>query len=190
MSTFLYFAYGSNTGEARIKKRCNSAKKISYASLNKYLLKFNKKSTDGSYKANLKYTNNELNMVYGVIYEISNEQQRELDVAEGYRLSQTGEVNSSHKKYVPQKIEVLNIDSDLNVEVLTYIAQGEETAPNPTIYDWYLYHIISGAEASNLPAEYIAKLKEIKTTEDTNVERKNREMGIYEYKNIGVLSVE
>ena len=179
MSTFLYFAYGSNMGEARIKARCSSARKISKAILKNYVLKFNKPSNDDSYKANLKDTVNASAIVYGVIYEISNEQQRELDVAEGYRSSKTGEVNSSHKKYFPQKIEVLNIDSGLNVEVLTYIAQGEETVPNPTIYDWYLHHITSGAKESGLPSEYIEELEDITVTKDPDAERESREMKIY-----------
>lgn len=178
MSTFLYFAYGSNMPEKRIKARCSSAEKISTALLRNYALKLNKKSKDDSYKANLSL-GNESDVVYGVIYKILKTEEHELDKFEGYR-SKTGDIyHADDTKYVPIWVKVLKIDDNSSVKVRVYIAPALETEPNPAPYDWYLKHIITGAEENAFPDYYVKKLNDIETKKDLNAEREDKEMKIY-----------
>ena len=83
MSTFLYFAYGSNMSEKRLKKRVSSAKVVGTGVLKNYCLTFNKTSIDGSGKCNIECCKSD--EVYGVLFEIDEYQKCCLDkVEEGY----------------------------------------------------------------------------------------------------------
>ena len=50
MSTFLYFAYGSNMSERRLQKRVDSAKVVGTGGLKNHCLTFHKVSKDESRK--------------------------------------------------------------------------------------------------------------------------------------------
>ena len=55
MSDIIYFAYGSNLGVPRLKQRCPSVMAGKVASLPDWELCFDKKSSDGSSKANIRH---------------------------------------------------------------------------------------------------------------------------------------
>lgn len=54
------FCYGSNMSSERITERCSSSRFISRARVTGWKLLFNKRSKDGSGKANLVYTGTKL----------------------------------------------------------------------------------------------------------------------------------
>lgn len=70
MCTFMYFAYGSNMSERRLKKRVCSAKVIGTGILDNHCLTFHKLSRkDGSGKCTIEYS--ESDKVYGVLFKVN-----------------------------------------------------------------------------------------------------------------------
>ena len=134
-----YFAYGSNMNTDRIKGRISSAECIGIGKLNDYKLVCNKKSTDGSAKANVE--EKEDAEVWGVIFEINKNDLVFLDrIERGYK-----------------RIEVKIKMGDSVINVYTY-SSGNITKDKRVFSD-YKGHIVSGAEENNLPKEYIERLK-------------------------------
>lgn len=157
------FAYGSNMNLDRLKERVPSANKLLNVFIKGYTIKCNKISTDGSSKANIIKTDNDDNIVWGVIFEIDDSEKSNLDEYEqGYNdsiLSFLDSENSPHEAQV-------------------YIA--EESAINDDLlpYDWYKEYIVSGAKENDLPQEYVEKLEAINFIEDTDTERRNKNLGV------------
>ena len=79
----LIFCYGSNLPHKRLINRIGEVKHIGIFVLDKYHLVFNKKSTDGSAKANIKFTNKDEDIIWGVVIEINEDQKKKLDKFEG-----------------------------------------------------------------------------------------------------------
>jgi gamma-glutamylcyclotransferase len=81
----LYFAYGSNMLEQRLKERVGSALPFSNAWIRGYEVRFRKISIDGSGKADLVQTGDLEDIVHGVVYQFDPIDWDELDEAErGY----------------------------------------------------------------------------------------------------------
>lgn len=135
-----YFAYGSNMLEDKIIGRCKSARFSRVAKLDNYCLKFNKISIDGSGKANIEKSRSDF--VWGVVYEMSNEDINKLDVFEkGY-----------------QRTEISLIDRNGIVMIAqTYISEKVNEELRPT--KQYLKEVVDGAIMHKLPEEYIMHLK-------------------------------
>lgn len=155
-STFLYFAYGSNTLLERLRRRTPSAQPAGKGWLENYGLSFRKRSTDGSGKCDV-VPNSNGRIVHGVIYRINITEREALDTAEGYR-----------KGYNRSTIQVITIDG-INPKCVYYYATdyGEELKP----YDWYKALVIAGFEQNDLPIDEVTALKPIS---DTNLQRKTR----------------
>lgn len=161
------FAYGSNMNLDRLKERVPSASKLLNAYIKNHTIKCNKVSSkDGSSKANMIKTDNDVDIVWGVIFEIDDSEKPNLDKAEGL-----GEgYNESTLSF---------LDSENNPhEAQVYIA--DESAINDDLlpYDWYKEYIVSGAKENNLPQEYIEKLEAINFIKDTDTERRNKNLGV------------
>ncbi|WP_078769190.1 TrlF family AAA-like ATPase [Elizabethkingia meningoseptica] len=156
------FAYGSNMNLNRLKERVPSANKLFNVFIKGYTIKCNKVSTDGSSKANIIKTDNDDDIVWGIIFEIDDSEKDKLDNAEqGYNDSILSFLDSENNPH----------------EAQVYIA--DESAINEDLlpYDWYKEYIVSGAKENNLPKEYIEKLGAIKFIEDTNTERRDKNLG-------------
>ena len=141
-----YFAYGSNMDIEQMKKRRCTFTSRELGILEGYSLIFNKASKNiGEGYANIIPKNNSI--VYGAIYEVSEDSLRNLDIFEG--------VNSGHyyRKTLPLKKRNGKI-----VNVITYIACPEKVKNgiNPTRK--YLEHFIVSKDL--LPTEYYAKFVE------------------------------
>src|SRR5262249_15977161 len=78
-----YFAYGSNMLKARLEARVGHVLPGVTGSIRGYRLRFHKRSGDNSGKCNMMYTGCQKDVVYGVVFEISETQQDALDRAEG-----------------------------------------------------------------------------------------------------------
>lgn len=76
----LYFAYGSNMSQERLEKRVGSVTKIGTHTLYGYKLVFNA----GNAYANIEMCPYGKHFVEGVIYEMTIQQMRRLDTAEGF----------------------------------------------------------------------------------------------------------
>lgn len=125
--SFRYFAYGSNLWVPQMRSRCPSARPVATGVLDAWEIVYDKPSTDGSSKLNIRPA--PAGAVNGVIYEISDEERPALDAAEPL--------------YAP--IEVRVDDED----VLTYTYEGEPSGRRP--YDWYVAMVLVGAASHGLP---------------------------------------
>lgn len=143
------FCYGSNMNTERITERCSSSRFISRAKVNGYKLLFNKRSKDKSGKANLIYTGDK-SLVWGVIFDISEDQKPILDKAEGLG-----------KGYDEYKLIVIN-DLEQEIECVCYIATDEKYLDNNLKpYDWYKEYCLIGAKQHNLPEDYILTIESV-----------------------------
>ena len=136
-----YFAYGSNMSTERLRKRVPSAKPIGRAKLPDKRLTCNKKSKDGSGKANL--TDNTGYIVWGVLYEIDEIELNKLD-----------EVESGYIRMIMKVIT----DEDSQVEAHVYVSS--EITDDARPYNWYKKLIIDGAREHQLPESYVKYLKQ------------------------------
>ena len=143
------FCYGSNMNTERITERCSSSRFISRAKVNGWKLLFNKRSKDKSGKANLIYTGDK-SLVWGVIFDISEDQKPLLDKAEGLG-----------RGYDEYKLIVIN-DLEQEIECVCYIATDEKYLDNNLKpYDWYKEYCLIGAKQHNLPEEWILVLERL-----------------------------
>lgn len=138
----LYFAYGSNMLSSRITKRVPSAKVIGRAAVHDWAVVFNKKSRDGSGKANL-YPKTGF-ITWGCLYEIDANEISTLDKVE--------------KGYTRTKINVIKDDGEI-AEAETYIS--DNLTDNSIAFDTYKQMLTSGAVEHNLPPEYVLYLQQL-----------------------------
>jgi cation transport regulator ChaC len=101
---------------------------------------FNKRSKDGSAKANVVESPGDA--TWGVLYEIEAQDLERLDRVEG--------------GYGRISVRVRKPDGE-TVEAVTYVSA--ELTDEQTAYDWYKDMVTAGAREHNLPQEYIAYLE-------------------------------
>ena len=136
-----YFAYGSNMSTNQMRNRLESASfKVGVAKLAGWRLIFDKISKDGTGKANL--LKDEQGEVWGVIYQVTDEQMERLDDFE--------------KGYCRAEVEVALDGDNKSLDVITYISNERDPTLHPSRD--YLNTIIEGAREHHLPEEYIRKI--------------------------------
>ena len=156
-----YFAYGSNMLTERIKARVPSAKNPTHLALQKYRLRFHKKSVDCSGKCNIVATECDEDMVHGVLFEIEANQIGALDEAEGVG-----------KGYRSDEITISLNGTETNIFI--YVAEKDAVDEALVPYRWYYDLVLSGAEQHRLPSDYVAGLRAIPFTHDPKPDRKSR----------------
>lgn len=149
----------------RLRKRIPSAERIGVFTLYEHSLRFHKLSNDGSGKCDVLFTGNSDDYVIGALFEISNDEKKALDIAEGLG-------NGYQEKSVSVSDDAGNI-----FEAITYYATNIDSSFLP--YSWYLYHVIHGAKELELPVSYINALEATKSKKDPDKERDLRERAIY-----------
>lgn len=147
----LYFANGSNLDWTQMKKRCPSTEFVCKAMLKDHRLAFTRLSKDRS--CGVADVIHDLGKeVWGVVYEIAEQDIGQLDQSEGFNPGRPRELNA----YVREQCRVY---SDGNTEkpllVSVYIANKQENPPPPN--DEYKMLIVSGAKFWHLPEDYIKK---------------------------------
>lgn len=136
-----YFAYGSNLLKEQMIERTGNALKKSNFTLKRYKIFFNKKSYDGTGKANIVYTGNKEDEVEGVLYKVTQDEINKLDHTEGgyeRRIIDTG------KDYTK-----------------AYAYMSINTCKSLKPSDEYLKKILKGAAQNRLSNDYINKLKSL-----------------------------
>ena len=126
-----------------LKRDIDSAEFICRAELKGWRLVFNKKSEDGSAKANIEDSPGD--SVLGVIYEIDENEKTRLDGKEG--------------KYEPLAVRV-TLEDGSTEDAVTY-KSNYKTGERP--YAWYMKLVIGGAKAHGLPEDYIKTLEGVNT---------------------------
>lgn len=123
--TFRYFAYGSNMHTPRMQGRCPSARPVGTAVLHGWQAVYDKPSTDGTAKRNIRPRAGA--EVRGVVYEIEDDERPALDAAE--------------PRYTPLETP----------HGLAYHYGGEPTDVPPA--DWYVELVEAGARAHGIDGE-------------------------------------
>ena len=143
-----FFAYDSAMNNTRLEGR--GVKIISYepAYLNDYEFKFNKRSIDGTTKANIVRVPDK--KVYGIIYKVPKSELTKLDNIVGK--------TSGH--YDRQELEVITMKDEIfmaNVytAVAKYLVSEDEMRPS----EQHVHTIVNAAVRHRLDPEYIAYLK-------------------------------
>ena len=159
MSTFLYFAYGSNMSERRLRDRVSSAKVIGTGVLHNYCLTFNKYSKkDGSGKCTIEWS--ESDKVYGVLFKINKDEECKLDKAEG---KVKDDCKKGYKK-ITVKIEIWDSKCSKNAGGDPICAKTYQATPvsiNRKLkpyswykqlkpYSWYKQHVLVQSSKSCL----------------------------------------
>lgn len=148
-SLMLYFAYGSNMDEQRVKaaNRCPDARFIFNALLPGHRLVFTSGRDAASCAADA--VPDDGSFVWGVVYDITDADRRQLDAREGHAV----------RPYRPREVLVHpHGDMEQRVMVLTYGAIDSADMQRPPSRE-YLNHLLQGARRWGLPAEYVSQLE-------------------------------
>jgi gamma-glutamyl AIG2-like cyclotransferase len=160
MTTFYYFAYGSNMLTERIKARCPSAEFAGVAYVCGYELHFSKRSKDGSGKATIVENKGHSERLYGALFQIDkSDDLPKLDDAEGNDYERIDD------------FIVVKTDGDKEIEVTTYFAKSGATNEHLKPYSWYKQLVLWGAIQAELPDSYISQLVAIEAISDLDNER-------------------
>jgi gamma-glutamylcyclotransferase (GGCT)/AIG2-like uncharacterized protein YtfP len=143
----VYFAYGSNMDSEQMKKRVRSATLVGRARLANKRVVFNKRSMDGSGKANL--IDSFGKEVWGVLYKFDSSEASRLDEAEG------GYTRERHQ---------VRIEKGDSIEAEIYVST--KLTDNPVAYESYKSRVIKGAQEHGLPEDYIAYLESLPSKPD------------------------
>lgn len=124
--SFRYFAYGSNLWTPQMRSRCPSAVPLGTATVEGWRLTYDKPSTDGSAKLNIRPAPR--GVVEGVVYRIDDDDRAALDTAE--------------PRYTAVSVEVAGHPT------LVYSYEGTPASTGP--YDWYVAMARLGAASHGI----------------------------------------
>jgi gamma-glutamylcyclotransferase len=137
----LYFAYGSNMDSERFTERVGAARVGGIGSCLGYDLRFNKRSADGSGKANIVTMRD--GEIEGVVFELSGAQLARMDKFE--------------KGYHRERVSVVVGGSVQGA--ITYIADSDQIADDLLPTREYLTLILNGAARFGLSDAYHRRLR-------------------------------
>jgi hypothetical protein len=167
MSTFLYFAYGSNMSTRRLTRadRAPSARFVTVGHVAGYRLAFDKfGSRDRSGKCDCESTGSAADRAYGVVFAVDTADRPALDRAEalghGYRA---------------EALRIVTAEGEMIA--LAYLATDKR--PGLSVYDWYREHVLRGATEHGLPDHYIEFIRRVKVVADPKPGRAKEELAIY-----------
>ena len=159
MSSFLYFAYGSNMLSPRLHSRCPGAVVETLASVSGYELTFSKLSNDNSGKGTLVPTDRPCS-IFGVVFRIPDKEAKALCRAEG----------PGYERHDDFAITCLRTGE--RVTARTYLAARNDYTLKP--YDWYLALVLAGISEHVLGEEYFARIQAVAYDVDEDTARKSR----------------
>ena len=159
----LYFAYGSNLLPVRIEARLGPCRALGQAWLDAYSLRFHKRATDGSGKADAYRTGTSTDRLYGNTFEISALQKRQLDGFEGpgYRC------------------KWLTVESRTGpVTACIYLAKPDEIDPALVPFDWYHQLVEQGAREAGFPPHYVQQIAQVNARSDPDTVRSRKHFSL------------
>jgi hypothetical protein len=170
-------AYGSNMSLNRLLARLPNAKRIGVATVNGFQLSFDKKGFDDSGKCNANQTDDPDDVLYGVLYQITGEEKAILDNIEGPRYDCLA-INVTTESVTTESATTESVitKSGDSYDAYCYIANTFDGQLLP--YDWYVRHVLTGAEEAQLPDWYIDKIRFQQSKEDPDQSRAQREFSI------------
>jgi hypothetical protein len=149
----------------RLQHRVASATPISVAHLPAHVLKFHKRSVDGSAKCDIVPTRDPTDAVFGVVFQILASEKPILDRYE-----------SLGNGYAEKPVAVIQSDGR-PMAATAYYATHIDTSLKP--YHWYKEHVLRGAREHALPSAHIQAIADIHSTMDPDPDNHTRELSIY-----------
>ncbi len=143
----IYFAYGSNMLESRMKQRAPSAVAIGTGALENYRISFNKEGGDGSGKANIEESPG--SVVYGVLYRLNPADLIKLDGFESGYERRTFEIKAGKR----------------TIQAHAYISTC--FTEEPVALRSYKDMVLDGAREHGLPEHYLKELDDLPCREET-----------------------
>lgn len=126
------------------------------------VLRFHKCSIDGSGKCDIRASPNTADAVYGVVYEIPENEIAQLRDAEGVG-----------KGYHEESVSVVLVDGGV-LQAKAFVA--DETYLNPQLkpYTWYKGLVVAGAEQNGLTSDYVAAIRAAPAERDREINRRGK----------------
>ncbi|HXE75508.1 MAG TPA: gamma-glutamylcyclotransferase family protein [Candidatus Xenobia bacterium] len=146
----------------RLRCRVPSAHPLFVTQLSGHVLRFHKRSTDGSGKADAEFTENNSDSVWGVVFEIDAHQKNALDAAEG--------LGDGYK----EKLVQVRDPAGQMYSALMYFASRSHIDPSLKPYSWYVRFVSEGAKQHTLPANYVAAIEAVPSVNDPDTRREAR----------------
>ena len=156
-----YFAHGSNMDEFQMRERCPSAKFRFVARVPNHELCFPREST-GRHGGVSSIEQFPRKVVWGVVYEVSEADLKNLNACEGYNPKRDPKENS----YNRSEMQVERVNGALH---RCYVYMANKKGSFLPSRECYLNYIIRGAEQhqrQGIPKNYMRKLRKIKTNDD------------------------
>ncbi|MBT8436277.1 MAG: gamma-glutamylcyclotransferase [Gammaproteobacteria bacterium] len=161
-----YFAFGSNLSSPRLLERIPRASKHCVATLPGHRLCWHKRGQDRSGKCDIAASDNPNDIVYGVVYLMTQDEKLQLDVHEGAGIG-----------YERREVTVSG-PQGVSINAFTYYALEIDHLRQP--YHWYKEHVLRGALEHGFPEDYIETIRATPSIDDHDAERHWRELVIYE----------
>ena len=162
----VYFAYGSNLCTGRLRARTPSADPIATAELPAHTLKWHKRSTDGSAKANALDTGRDRDVVWGVLFKIAGAEKSDLDRAEGLG-------------HGYDEVEVVVRQAGVgDCPAIAYVADPAYVDDSWRPYTWYKQLVVRGALHHGLPPDYVAAIEAVLAQDDPDADRTAENLAI------------
>ncbi|MEM7564553.1 MAG: gamma-glutamylcyclotransferase family protein [Pseudomonadota bacterium] len=161
-----YFAFGSNLSSRRLLQRLPQARVHCVATLSHHRLCWRKNDQGQSGKCDIEQTSDPDHLVYGVVYQMTVEEQLELDKYE-----------SAGYGYERKEVEVLNLEGE-PIPTFTYYALDILDGQPP--FHWYKEHVLRGAIEHDFPQHYIETIRATVSKDDHDSDRIAREVVLYE----------
>lgn len=154
-----YLAYGSNLHPVRLLERGIEPRLAGVVEMPGRVLRFHKRSTDGSGKGTLWECDG--GKIFGAVYEISPDEKAVLDGIEGLG-----------NGYDEAQVQV-TLHGERH-EVFTYLASSThiDTALHP--YHWYKSMVLLGCEYHRFPKSYVAAIEAVTSVQDPDTARRRR----------------
>ncbi len=141
---------------ARLRERVPSAAAVGTGRLPGHVLKWHKRSRDGSGKCDIESTARNEDIVWGVLFELDSAEKPALDRAEG-----------RNNGYVERQLDILTDRG--TVRAVAYIATTKDPVLRP--YHWYKGFVVAGAREHGLPPEYIQSIESTPSIPDPDAAR-------------------
>ena len=160
-SIVIYFAYGSNMLERRLKHptRVPAAVAQGIAAAIGFAVRFHKRGRDGSGKCTLVPADDAAE-AWGVLFDVP---ERDFETLDGVEGVQSG-------GYAREAISVRLTDGR-TIAAHTYIAQEPFIDDTLVPFDWYLGLVVAGAIEHALPAGYVQALSKTPSRPDAQTSR-------------------
>jgi len=145
----------------RLQRRVPSARALGVGRLPQHTICFHKRSdVDGSGKCTIYPVRDEAGAVFGVLFDVDAAERSDLDRIEGVG-------------YDARAVTVLTEDGTAS-DAYTYVARASHLDDALRPFAWYKALVLAGARQHDLPAPYVATLRDTASWRDSDVTRRQR----------------